>query len=72
MRYLASKITDLIDKLFVVTDITSQGGTLGEKGTGLGLILCADFIERHKGRIWVESKEKEGSTFYFSIPTVQS
>lgn len=43
-------------------------GTDGETGTGLGLFLCKDFIEKHNGKIWVESKRGEGSTFSFSLP----
>jgi len=43
-------------------------GTSGEKGTGLGLELCRDFVEKHQGRIWVESKEGQGSIFYFTTP----
>jgi two-component system, sensor histidine kinase and response regulator len=46
-------------------------GTGNEKGTGLGLILCKDFIERNHGRIWVESKEGEGSSFNFELPVNQ-
>ncbi len=38
------------------------------KGTGLGLILCKEFVERHGGSIWVESKKGQGSIFYFSLP----
>lgn len=44
-------------------------GTSGEMGTGLGLIMCREFIEMHGGQIWAESREGEGSVFYFSIPT---
>nr|WP_321452036.1 HAMP domain-containing sensor histidine kinase [uncultured Carboxylicivirga sp.] len=38
------------------------------KGSGLGLILCKEFIERHKGNIWAESQKGIGTTFYFTLP----
>jgi signal transduction histidine kinase len=43
-------------------------GTKNEKGTGLGLMICKDLVEANNGKIWVESVENEGSTFYFSLP----
>lgn len=43
-------------------------GTGNEKGTGLGLLLCKDFISQNQGRIWVEPARENGSIFYFSLP----
>ena len=59
-----------IDKLFEINESYSTSGTQNEKGTGLGLILCREFIEKNNGKIWVESKSERGSTFYFSLPLV--
>lgn len=56
-----------IDSIFNLIK-TSTPGTEKEKGSGLGLMLCKEFIEKHKGRIWVESAEGKGSIFYFTIP----
>ena len=55
-------------KLFKVNELNSKRGTSGEKGTGLGLLLCSDFIAKHKGNIWVESNLEKGSVFLFSLP----
>lgn len=55
-----------IDKLF--QPAYSSTGTAGEKGTGLGLLLCKDFVERQGGHLWVESEPGKGSTFSFTLP----
>jgi PAS domain S-box-containing protein len=59
---------DVMNKLFRIDDNYTSLGTNQEKGTGLGLILCKEFVDKHGGRIWVESEEGKGSTFYFSLP----
>lgn len=56
-----------LSKLFDANFFTTKG-TEQEKGTGLGLMLCKDFVEKHDGKIWVESEPGKGSNFYFSLP----
>ncbi len=59
---------DLQSKLFILSENTSRPGTDGESSSGLGLILSKEFIERSGGKLWVESEQNKGSTFYFSLP----
>lgn len=56
-----------IKKLFRIDIHHSTSGTSEEQGSGLGLILCREFVEKHNGTIWVESEIKKGSTFKFTI-----
>lgn len=58
-----------IEKLFKIDQKTGLPGTDDEPSTGLGLILCREFIEKHNGSIWVESQAGKGSDFYFTIPS---
>ncbi|AAK81321.1 signal transduction histidine kinase [Clostridium acetobutylicum] len=58
----------IIERLKSGKDIMSLDGTSGEKGSGLGLILCKEFIEKNNGKLSIESRLNEGTTVCFSIP----
>jgi signal transduction histidine kinase len=60
-----------LQRLFGTEHYTLRG-TDNEKGTGLGLVLSKDFVERNNGTIWVESQEGDGTTFYFTVPLFAS
>lgn len=62
------KKEDLI-RLFRIDDQLKTKGTADETGSGLGLILCREFIEQNNGRIWVNSTFGKGSMFHFTLPT---
>jgi len=59
---------DRLGKLFRIAESYSTPGTDREKGTGLGLILCNEFVKKHGGNISVLSEEGKGSTFSFILP----
>jgi len=75
-NYIELKISDtgigmtpaLKDKLFLLNEKTSRKGTDGEPSSGLGLLLCKEFIDKHGGKILVESEAGIGSTFSFILP----
>ena len=55
-------------KLFDISEVLSTTGTAKETGTGLGLLICKEFVGKHQGKIWVESEVGKGSDFKFTLP----
>jgi signal transduction histidine kinase len=79
-HYILIKIIDsgmgmspeLMERLFKINEKTSRPGTEGEPSTGLGLLLCKEFIEKNDGRIWVDSVPGNGSTFSFTLRSAEN
>lgn len=59
---------ELQSKLLKGNEYISTYGTHNEKGSGLGLMLCRDFVKMNKGKFWFSSQENKGTTFYFTVP----
>lgn len=59
---------EAVSSLFQISSRTSKQGTAKEKGSGLGLIFCKEFIESNDGQLWLESEQGNGTTVYFSLP----
>jgi signal transduction histidine kinase len=58
----------MTERLFEIETNVPTSGTFNEPGSGLGLIICREFVEKHGGKIWVESKKGKGSNFKFNFP----
>jgi two-component system sensor histidine kinase/response regulator len=63
---------EALSKLFDITSTLTTSGTANETGTGLGLLLCKEFVEKNGGTIWCESAVGKGSTFKFTLPLCDS
>jgi signal transduction histidine kinase len=62
---------EIVNNLFRIDVNVNRQGTNDEPSSGLGLILCKEFIEKHHGKIWAESEVGKGSMFCFTVPKSQ-
>ncbi|MXV16795.1 tetratricopeptide repeat-containing sensor histidine kinase [Hufsiella ginkgonis] len=67
VRDYGKGISKVQQELFLKANLDVSFGTSGEKGTGIGLMLCKEFIKANQGRLWIESEEGEGATFFFTF-----
>lgn len=61
-----------IPRIFDLTIHFTTSGTDSEEGTGLGMVLCKDFVEKNHGTIWLESEKGKGSAFHFTLPKAEN
>jgi signal transduction histidine kinase len=61
-----------MSRLFQFEELHTTTGTAGEPGTGLGLIICQEFIKKHGGEISIKSEPDKGSTFTFTLPKAEN
>ena len=61
---------NIVENIFKTYETHTTRGTANEKGTGLGLMICKEFVALNGGEIWVESEEGNGSRFSFTLPAI--
>jgi len=59
---------DRLNTLFKISETTTTTGTNNETGTGLGMLICNEFVEKHGGTVWVDSTVNRGTTVHFTLP----